>query len=111
MTMAIGSALSEKFRLSLGASPGSTLMMDIFGRSVWVFLLGICILLATLSYGSWHLRSWAWPLTLVCYSIGVVGGLWEVSIGITAGLLAAAINASVVAYACTKRVRAAYGWR
>jgi hypothetical protein len=28
-----------------------------------------------------------------------------------AGLLAAAINGSIVAYACTKRVRAAYGWR
>jgi hypothetical protein len=111
VVMAIGSAASERFRLGLVASPGSALMMDYFGRNVWVFLVGIACLLSALCYGSWHLRGWAWPLTLVCYSIGVIGGLWEVSIGIPAGLLAAAINASVVGYACTKRVRAAYGWR
>ena len=111
LVMAIGSAASERFRLGLVASPGSALMMDLFGRNVWIFLIGIACLLTALCYGSWHLRRWAWPLTTVCYSIGVIGGLWEVSIGIRAGLLAAAINASVVGYACTKRVRAAYGWR
>ncbi|CAA9231063.1 MAG: hypothetical protein AVDCRST_MAG42-1133 [uncultured Chthoniobacterales bacterium] len=108
VVMALGSAISERFRLSLVASPGSALMMDLFGPRVWIFLLAIAALLAALSYGSWHLRRWAWPLTIVCYSIGVVGGLWEVTIGIRAGLLAAAINAAVVAYACTRRVRAAY---
>jgi hypothetical protein len=111
VTMAIGSAASESFRLGLVASPGSELMMDLFGRAVWVFLLAIAALLTVLCYGSWHLRPWAWPLTIVCYSIGVLGGLWEVSIGIKPGLLAAAINGSVVAYACTGRVRNAYGWR
>ena len=111
LVMAIGSAASEPFRLGLVASPGSALMMDLFGGNVWIFLTGIAGLLSALCYGSWHLRGWAWPLTIVCYSLGVIGGLWEVSIGIRAGLLAAAINASVVGYACTKRVRAAYGWR
>jgi hypothetical protein len=111
LVMATGSAASEHFRLSLVASPGSALMMDWFGPRVWIFLVGIAGLLSTLCYGSWKLRPWTWPLTLVCYSIGVIGGLWEVSIGIPAGLLAAVINASVVVYACTKRVRAAYGWR
>ena len=110
ITMAIGGILSESFRLGLVASPGSALMMDLFGRQVWFFLLGIATLLSLLCYGSWQLRSWAWPLTLVCYSIGVLGALWEVSIGIPAGIVAAAINASVVAYACTRKVRAAYGW-
>ena len=111
ITMAAGSAASERFRLSLVASPGSAMMMDLFGPQVWIFLLGIAALLTTLCYGSWHLRRWTLPLTIVCYSIGVVGGLWEVSIGIPAGLLAATINGSIVVYACTKRVRAAYGWR
>ena len=111
LTMAIGSAASERFRLGLVASPGSAIMMDVFGQYVWLFLLAIAALLTTLSYGSWHLRRWTLPLTIVCYSIGVGGGLWEVSIGIPAGLLAATINGSVVAYACTRSVRAAYGWR
>ncbi len=31
--------------------------------------------------------------------------------GISAGLLAAAFNGGIVAYACTKRVRAVYGFR
>ncbi len=106
--MAVGCAFSESFRLSLIASPGSALLMDLFGKRVWLFLLMIVVLLGTLCYGSWRLRHWAWPLTLVCYSIGVIGGLWEVTIGIPAGLLAAVINGAVVAYACTRRVRAAY---
>lgn len=108
VVMALGSAMSEEFRLGLVASPGSALMMEMFGRSVWMFLLAIAALLTLLCYGSWRLRSWAHPLTIVCYSIGVIGGIWEVTIGIRAGLLAAAINAAVVAYACTRRVRNAY---
>lgn len=83
-------------------------MMNLLGKKVWLFLTVIAVLLGTLCYGSWRLRRWARPLTLVCYSIGVAGGLWEVIIGIPAGLLAAAINAAVVGYACTRRVRAAY---
>jgi hypothetical protein len=106
--MAVGGVVSERFRLSLVASPGSALVMDVFGKNVWIFLLVIVTLLSTLCYGSWHLRRWAWPLTLVCYSIGVVGGFWEVAMGIPAGLFAAAINGAVVAYACTTRVRTAY---
>jgi hypothetical protein len=106
--MAIGCIASERFRLSLIASPGSALMMDLFGKNVWIFLLAIAALLGTLCYGSWHLRRWAWPLTLVCYSIGIGGGLWEVAMGIPAGLLAAAINGGVVAYSCTGKVRVAY---
>ena len=108
VVMAVGSAMSERFRLGLVASPGSALMMDLFGQRVWVFLLVIAILLSALCYGSWKLRSWAQPLTIACYSIGVIGGLWEVTIGIPAGLLAATINACVVVYACTRRVREAY---
>ena len=111
LTMAIGSAASERFRLGLVASPGSTIAVEFFGQYLWMFLILIATLLTTLCYGSWNLRPWTLPLTIVCYAIGVIGGLWEVSIGIPAGLLAAAINASVVGYACTKRVREAYGWR
>jgi len=106
--MAVGSASSEAFRLGLVASPGSALMIDLFGRNVWVFLVAIAALLTALCYGSWQLRPWTRPLTIVCYSVGVLGGLWEVAIGIPAGLLAAAINAAVVAYACTGKVRLAY---
>jgi hypothetical protein len=109
IVMAVGCSLSESFRLSLIASPGSALMMDLFGPAVWIFLLFLACLLGALCYGSWRLRGWARPLTIVCYSIGVIGGLWEVWIGIPAGLLAAAINGGVVAYACTRQVRAAYG--
>lgn len=109
IVIAVGCALSESFRLSLIASPGSALMMDLFGPTVWIFLLLLAGLLSALCYGSWRLRGWVRPLTIVCYSIGVIGGLWEVWMGIPAGFLAAAINGGVVAYACTRQVRAAYG--
>ena len=108
IVMAVGCLLSEPFRLSLVASPGSALMMELFGRKVWVFLLLLACLLTALCYGSWQLRSWARPLTVACYSVGVIGGLWEVWMGITAGFLAAAINGAVVAYACTTAVKNAY---
>jgi hypothetical protein len=108
LLMALGSVISARFRLGLGSTPGSALMINFFGEHIWIFLMLIVALLTTLCYGSWRLRPWTRPLTIVCYSVGVVGGLWEVSIGIPAGLLAAAINGGVVAYACTKRVREAY---
>jgi len=82
--------------------------MDLFGPTVWIFLLLLAGLLSALCYGSWRLRHWARPLTIICYSIGVIGGLWEVWMGIPAGFLAAAINGGVVGYACTRQVRAAY---
>jgi hypothetical protein len=108
MVMAVGSWLSESFRLSLVASPGSALMMDLFGRNVWIFLLLIAGLLSLLCYGSWRLRPWTRLLTVICYSIGVAGGLWEVWMGIPAGFLAAGINSGVVAYACSRQVKNAY---
>ena len=108
LVMAAGCFVSESFRLSLVASPGSALLIDLFGRQVWVFLLIIVVLLGTLCYGSWHLRRWTSPLTVICYSIGVFGGIWEVTKGVPMGLLAAAINGSVVAYSCTRKVRLAY---
>lgn len=109
LVMAVGCLLAESFRLSLIASPGSALVMDLFGPNVWIFVLLIASLLSVLCYGSWRLRRWTRPLTIACYSIGVIGGLWEVWMGIPAGFLAAAINGGVVAYACTSQVRAAYG--
>jgi len=109
IVMAVGCFLIERFRLSLIASPGSALVMDLFGPNVWIFVLLIASLLSVLCYGSWCLRAWVRPLTIACYSVGVFGGLWEVWMGIPAGFLAAAINGGVVAYACTSQVRAAYG--
>lgn len=108
LVMALGSVISARFRLGLVSSPGSVLVISVFGEHVWIFLVVIAALLTTLCYGSWRLRRWTRPLTIVCYSIGVVGGLWEVSIGIPAGFLAATINGAVVGYACTKRVKEAY---
>ena len=108
LVMAFGSVISARFRLGLIASPGSALVISFFGQHVWIFLMVIAALLTTLCYGSWRLRCWTRPLTIVCYSIGVVGGLWEVSIGIPAGMLAAAINGAVVGYACSKPVKEAY---
>ncbi len=109
LVVAAGCGLSESFRLSLFALSGSALMMGLFGRQIWIFLLVIVGLLSILYYGSRHLRWWAWPLTLICYSTGVIGGLWELTENIPAGFLAASINAGLVAYTCTGRVRWAYG--
>jgi hypothetical protein len=106
--MAAGSATSARFRESLAVSGGSTIMVRSFGAATWAFLLGVGLVLATLAYASWRVRAWAWHLTLLAYSIGVAGSLWQVSVGIEQGWISAAVNATVVAYACMPTVRRAY---
>ena len=106
--MAAGSAASARFRESLAVSGGSTIMVQSFGAATWAFLLCVGLVLTTLAYASWRVRPWAWHLTLVVYGVGVAGSLWQVSVGIDAGWISAAVNAAVVAYACTPTVRRAY---
>lgn len=83
-------------------------MVESFGTATWAFLLSIGLVLATLAHASWHVRPWAWHLTLLVYGIGVAGSLWQVSVGIQQGWISAAVNAAVVACACTPTVRRAY---
>lgn len=106
--MAGGSAASARFREGLAVSGGSEFMVAHFGAETWAFLLFVGLVLATLAYASWRERFWAWHLTLVVYGIGVSGSLWQVSVGIREGWVAAAVNAAVVAYATTPGVRRAY---
>ena len=106
--MSAGSAASASFRNSLAVSGGSTIMVVRFGPATWAFLLLVGLVLATLAYASWRVRPWAWRLTLVVYGIGVLGSLWQVSVGIVQGWVAAAVNAAVVVYAATPAVKRAY---
>ena len=73
IVMALGCALSESFRLSLIVSPGGALMMDLLGRTVWIFLLLLAGLLSALCYGSWRLRGWVRPLTLSAIQLACSG--------------------------------------
>jgi hypothetical protein len=47
-------------------------------------------------------------MTLIVYGIEMIGSLWQVSVGIPQGWIAAIVNASVLAYAGTPGVRRAY---
>ncbi len=106
--MAIGSAASAEFRSSLAVSGGSTFMLAFFGEQTWAFLLFVGTVLAMLAYSSWCVRWWAWPMTLVVYGIGVLGSLWQVSVGIPQGWVAAVVNGAVLVYAASPTVRRAY---
>jgi hypothetical protein len=108
LAMGTGSAMSASFTEGLARSGGSRLMMAWFGRSTWLFLAFLGTVLATLAYGSWRVRPWAWALTLVVYGLGVAGALWQVSMGIPQGWVAAAVNGAVFGYAATSGVRRAY---
>ncbi len=107
-TMAVGSATSDRFREGLAVSGGSTIMVEFFGTETWVFLVFVGLVLAVLAYASWQVRPWAWHMTLIVYGIGVLGSLWQVSVGIPQGWVAAAVNGAVFAYAATPKVRHAY---
>ena len=106
--MAGGSALSDTFRTDLGVSGGSRLMLSLFGQSTWIFLAAVGLILLVLAYGSLRVRPWAWYMTLIVYGIGVVGSLWQVSLGIRPGWVSAAVNSAVVIYASRHSVRRAY---
>lgn len=108
LVMAVGSAVSHGFRDALMVSGGSELMVEYFGMRTWAFLLFVGAILATLAYASWHVKRWAWELTLVVYGIGVLGSLWQMTMGIHEAWLAAGVNGAVVIYASTSRVRNAY---
>jgi hypothetical protein len=102
--MAIGSAASDNFRASLAASGGSAIMVASFRQWTWAFLGFVGAVLATLAYSSWRVRPWAWPMTLVVYGVGVLGSLWQVSVGIPQGWVAASVNAAVFIYVSTPSV-------
>ena len=106
--MAVGSGTSPHFRDALAASGGSELMVDMLGPRTWLFLLFVGAVLATLAYASWRVRPWAWELTLIVYGIGVIGSLWQVSLGIKEAWSAAVVNGAVVLYAAKRNVRRAY---
>jgi hypothetical protein len=106
--LAIGSGVSTDVRNALAISGGSTIMVEAFGAQTWAFLASIGAVLGTLAYASWHLLPWAWPLTLAVYGVGVLGSLWQVSVGIPQGWISATINAGVLIYASTSAVRRAY---
>lgn len=108
MVMAIGSASSPQFRESLAVSGGSRIMVDTFGARTWLFLAFIGAVLAILAHASWRVKPWAWHMTLVVYGIGVLGSLWQVSVGIREAWTAAAVNGAVLLYAGRRGVREAY---
>lgn len=106
--MGFGSAASDEFRLSLAVAGGSVIMVEFFGEHTWAFLLFIGIVLATLACASWRVRWWAWPMTLAVYGINVMGSLWQVSVGISQGWVAAGVNGALLAYAASPAVRRFY---
>jgi hypothetical protein len=109
--LAVGSAASDKFRSSLAISAGSAIMVASFREWTWAFLAFVGAVLATLAYASWRLRPWAWAMTLVVYGVGVLGSLWQVSVGIPQGWVAASVNGAVFVYASRPGVRRAYTGR
>ena len=108
--LALGSAASAAFRQALARTSGSRLMVSLFGEWTWAFLLVVAVVLGTLAYGSWRRMRYAWPMTVIVYGVGVLGSLWQVSLGIEEAWASAAINAGVVAYTSRRGVGRAYGW-
>jgi hypothetical protein len=106
--LAVGSAASDDFRDGLAMTGGSRLMVSMFGDWTWLFLAFVGVTLGVLAYVSWRVRPVAWSMTLAVYGIGVAGSLWQVSVGIPQGWVAAAVNAAVVLYTSRPAIRRAY---
>jgi hypothetical protein len=92
----------------LARRPGARLMVDLMGPYLPVFLGGLGAFLATLAWSSHRRRPWAWRAAVACYSVGVIGSLWEVSVGIRQAWVSVLINAAVVALLLSGPTRRAY---
>jgi hypothetical protein len=89
-------------------SPGAKLMVNVLGPWLPMFLGGLALFLGSLAWASFRRRPWAWRAAIVAYSIGVIGSLWEVAIGIQQAWVSALINAGVVAMLLSRPTRRAY---
>lgn len=92
----------------LARSPGASLMVDLLGPWLPVFLGGLALFLGSMAWGSFRRRPWAWRAAIVAYSIGVAGSLWEVAIGIERAWVSTLINALVVTLLMSGPTRRAY---
>ncbi|MEO5618771.1 MAG: hypothetical protein ABIS67_13470 [Candidatus Eisenbacteria bacterium] len=93
---------------ALARSPGARLMVRALGGWLPVFLASLAIFLGSLAWASHHRRPWAWGAAVVAYSIGILGSMWEVSVGIHQAWLSVLINAGVVAMLLSAPTRWAY---
>ena len=80
----------------LARTPGGRLMVGALGPGLPVFLGSLAAFLAALAWSSHRRRPWAWRAALVAYSVGILGSLWEASVGVTQAWLSAGINSTVV---------------
>ena len=92
----------------LSRTPGSRLMVDALGGALPAFLGGLGVFLGAMAWASHRRRPWAWWAAVASYSIGVLGSLWEVSVGIRAAWLSTLINAGVVALLLVPSTRRVY---
>jgi hypothetical protein len=92
----------------LARTPGARLMVDATGRWLPAFLGSLAIFLGAMAWSSHHRRPWAWRAALLAYTVGVLGSLWEVSVGIHDAWLSALINLGVVALLLGRPTRRVY---
>lgn len=93
---------------ALARTPGARLMVDIFGPFLPLFLGALAVFLGAMAWASHRRRPWAWRAAVASYSVGVLGSLWEVSIGIHQAWLSTFINAFVVTLLLTRATRRVY---
>lgn len=92
----------------LARTPGARLMVDLFGPYLPVFLGGLGVFLAAMAWSSHRRRPWAWRAAVAAYSVGVIGSMWEVSIGIEQAWASAVIHGGVVALLLSGPTRRVY---
>lgn len=92
----------------MARTPGARLLVDALGPRLPWFLGGLAAFLAALAWSSYRRRPWAWRAALVAYTVGILGSLWEVSVGIERAWIAACINSGVVALLSSRATRLVY---
>ncbi len=93
---------------ALARTPGGRLMVEVLGPWLAVFLGSLAAFLAALAWSSLQRRPWAWRAATAAYSVGILGSLWEVSVGVTQAWLSVGINSVVVLLLLAPMTRRVY---
>lgn len=92
----------------LARTPGSRLMVDALGTWLPAFLGSLAVFLGAMAWSSYRRRPWAWRAAVTSYTIGVLGSLWEVSVGIQQAWFSVLINVAVVGLLLSEPTRRVY---
>jgi hypothetical protein len=84
-------------------------LLPIAGIVIGGILVIIGLAYFVMAYGLWNGKKWAWTITLILSTIGIILGIASIAIGNVGALFQIIINAIVIYYLYRPNVKAYFG--